>query len=202
MSSFSKLTPEKVYRGLDDPYWLSVNGGTVTGDVTITGNETVTNNLSVAGNVTVTGTVNNTTVEAPVTVAVSQLVTLGSATNVSVFNPSVDVPLVNGATYEVFIQARAKVLSGSLSAGDSINLNVTAAATLPTDPTAVSGAIMQMVGISADVSTGGTQYWNTTGFLVVPATGTNYLKVGMLAVFNGTLSMSGGALTTVRLRIL
>ena len=196
MSSFSKLTPEKVYRGTDEPNWLSVNGGTVRGDVTFT------KNIAVAGNVTVTGTVNDTKVEAPVTVAVSQLVTLGSATNVSVFNPSVDVPLVNGATYEVFVQARARVLSGSLSAGDSINLNVTAAATLPTDPTAVSGAIMQMVGISADVSTGGTQYWNTTGFLVVPATGTNYLKVGMLAVFNGTLSMSGGALTTVRLRIL
>ena len=196
MASYAKLTPEQVWRATDQPNWLSVNGGTVRGDVTLT------KNLAVAGNVTVTGTVNNTKVEAPVTVAVSQLVTLGSATNVSVFNPSVDVPLVNGATYEVFVQARARVLSGSLSAGDSINLNVTAAATLPTDPTAVSGAIMQMVGISADVSTGGTQYWNTTGFLVVPATGTNYLKVGMLAVFKGSLSMSGGALTTVRLRIL
>ena len=196
MSSFSKLTPEKVYRGTDNPNWLSVNGGTVKGDVRVEGAETVT------GNLTVSGTINGTKIDAPIIIAGSTLYSLASGTNVSVFNPGVDVPLVNGGTYEVWVQGRAKVTSGALSAGDSINLNVTAGASLPADPTAVSGAVMQMSGITADVATSGTQYWNTSGIVVVPSTGTNYLKVGMLAKFNGTLVMSGGALNTIRVRLL
>ena len=46
MSSFSKLTPEKVYRGTDEPNWVSVNGGTVSGNLTVTGNATVTGVLT------------------------------------------------------------------------------------------------------------------------------------------------------------
>jgi hypothetical protein len=194
--NYSKLTPEKVWLDTNKPYWLSVNGGTVRGDVRVEGSETVTGNLTVAG------TVNGTKIDAPIIITGSTLTSLTNNTNVSVFNPGVDVPLVNGATYEVWVQGRAKVGTGALSAGDSINLNVTAGASLPADPTAVSGAVMQMSGITADVATGGTQYWNTSGIVVVPSTGTNYLKVGMLLHVNGSLTMQGGALTTVRVRLL
>jgi len=194
--NYAKLTPEKVWRSTNEPYWLSVNGGTVKGDVRVEGSETVT------GNLTVNGTVNGTKIDAPIIITGSTLTALTNNTNVSVFNPSVDVPLVNGGTYEVFVQARAKVGTGALSAGDSINLNVTAGASLPADPTAVTGAVMQMSGITADVAVGGTQYWNTSGTVVVPSTGTNYLKVGMVLHVNGSLTMQGGALTTVRVRIL
>jgi hypothetical protein len=195
-TTFDKTTPEKVWLGQGQSYWLSVNGGTVRGDVRVEGAETIT------GNLTVSGTVNGTKIDAPIIISGATLTSLTNNTNISVFNPGVDIPLVNGGTYEVFVQARATVTSGALSAGDSINLNVTAGASLPADPTAVSGAVMQMSGITADVATGGTQYWNTSGIVVVPSTGTNYLKVGMLAHYNGSLVMSGGALTTVRVRLL
>ena len=196
MSSFSKLTPEQVWRGTSDPNWLSVNGGTVKGDVRVEGDETITRNL------TVNGTINGTKVEPPVFVTSSAQSNLTANTNVSVYSPSLDVPLTNGATYEVFIQGRARVLSGALSAGDSINLNVTAGASLPADPTAVSGAVMQMSGITADVTTGGYQYWNTSGTIVVPSSGTNFLTIGMLFHVNGSLTMSGGVLTVSRVRVL
>ena len=194
-TTFDKTTPEKVWLGQGQSYWLSVNGGTVRGDVRVEGAETIT------GNLTVNGTINGSKVEAPVYITGSTLYALTSGTNISVFNPSVDVPLTNGATYEVFVQGRARVLSGTVSAGDSINLNITAGTSLPADPTAVAGAIMQMSGITADASVGGYQYWNTTGFLVVPSTGTNYLKVGMLAK-NASIAMSGGVSTVVRVRVL
>ena len=202
MSSFSKLTPEKVYRGLDEPNWLSVNGGTIKGDVRVEGAETVTGNVAVSGNLTVNGTINGTKVEPPVFVTSGSMVSLTANTNVSVYSPSLDVPLTNGATYEVFIQGRARVLSGALSAGDSINLNITAGASLPSDPTSITGAVMQMSGITADVATGGYQYWNTSGTIVVPSSGTNYLTIGMLFHVNGSLTMSGGVLTVSRVRVL
>jgi hypothetical protein len=194
-TTFDKTLPEKVWNGQDKTYWLSVNGGTVRGNVRIEGSETVT------GSLTVNGDINGATVQRPIILTGSTLIALTSATNVSVFNPGLDIPLVNGATYEVFVQGRAKVTSGALSAGDSINLNVTAGASLPADPTAVSGNLMQMSGITADVATSGTQYWNTSGILVVPSTGVNYLQIGMLAKFNGTLTMSGGVFTVARVRV-
>ena len=54
-ATFDKTTPEKVWAGQEQPYWVSVNGGTISGDVTITGSEFVTGNVTVTGNETVTG---------------------------------------------------------------------------------------------------------------------------------------------------
>jgi len=56
MSSFSKLTPEKVWSGTGEPNWLSVNGGTVKGNVRVEGGETVMGSVAVSGNLTVDGT--------------------------------------------------------------------------------------------------------------------------------------------------
>ena len=49
---FNKITPEKVWEGQDQPYWLSVDGGTASG-LTITG--TLTANNLVATTATVSG---------------------------------------------------------------------------------------------------------------------------------------------------
>ena len=54
-ADYGKITAEKVWEGQGQPYWLSVNGGTVKGTFTITGNEFVTGNVTVTGNETVTG---------------------------------------------------------------------------------------------------------------------------------------------------
>ena len=43
---FNKITPEKVWNNTDDAYWVSVNGGTVTGNLTVTGNASVTGVLT------------------------------------------------------------------------------------------------------------------------------------------------------------
>ena len=69
--NFSKLTPEQVYRGTNNPNWVSINGGFVNGNLTITGNETVTGITTVnslvattanAGALTVSGATTLTTV--------------------------------------------------------------------------------------------------------------------------------------------
>ena len=43
---FNKITPEKVWNNTDDAYWVSVNGGTVTGNLTVNGDANVTGVLT------------------------------------------------------------------------------------------------------------------------------------------------------------
>ena len=77
--NYAKLTPEKVWQATNSPYWMSVNGGTVAGDLTVAGHETVTGTLT-ANNLSAT------------TATVSGLTTLGAVTSGSINQGAVGFP--------------------------------------------------------------------------------------------------------------
>ena len=90
-TTFDKTTPEKVWEGQGQPYWLSVNGGTINGNVTVKGTFTATN-LTATGavsgaSVSATGAVSGATVSA--TGAVSGATV--SATTVNSLNKTLDL---------------------------------------------------------------------------------------------------------------
>ena len=77
-TTFDKLTPEKVWEGQGQPYWLSVDGGTIA-------------NLTVAGNATVAGTLTANNLLAT-TATVSGLTTLASVTSGAINQGRVGYP--------------------------------------------------------------------------------------------------------------
>lgn len=83
-TTFDKTTPEKVWEGQGQPYWLSVNGGSVSGNVTVTGNETVTGVLTANSLVATTANATNLTV--------SGLTTLGVVTSGAINQGAVGFP--------------------------------------------------------------------------------------------------------------
>jgi hypothetical protein len=122
ITNFAKLTPEKVWNSTDVPYWLSVNGGTINGNLGITGNLGVTGNLNAS---TITGVVSlpNTLTTAStsgssvtVTTANTALVTYGTT-----------YPLVSGAKYLVYVpfslQVTAHTFTGAATSG-TLGVNV------------------------------------------------------------------------------
>ena len=93
MASYAKLTPEQVWRGTGEPNWLSVNGGTINGNVTVQGTFTATN-------LTATGAVSGATVSATGAVSGATVTATGavsgdtvSATTVNKLNKQLQLGL-------------------------------------------------------------------------------------------------------------
>ena len=98
MASYAKLTPEQVWRGTGEPNWLSVNGGTITGNVTVQGTFTATN-------LTATGAVSGDTVSATTVNKLNKQLQLGlsvSPAPVSA-NPTTAQLLVNTPSSFAFV---------------------------------------------------------------------------------------------------
>lgn len=116
-TEFNKITPEKVWSGTDDPYWLSVNGGTVSGNLTVTGTVTAATFTGAIALPNTLQTVNTTGSSVTVTTANTALVTYANT-----------FPLVSGSKYLVSIpftlQVTAHTFTGAATAG-TLAVNVT-----------------------------------------------------------------------------
>jgi hypothetical protein len=128
-TEFNKITPEKVYINADDPYWLSVNGGTVSGNLTVTGNENVGGNLIVLGSVTAASIAGAISLPATLqTVTTSGVSTTITTANTALVTFANTFPLVSGSKYLVIVpfslQVTAHTFTGAATSG-TLAVNVT-----------------------------------------------------------------------------
>lgn len=110
MSSFSKLTPEKVWSATGEPNWLSVNGGTVNGNLTVTGTVTA---ATISGAVSLPATFTTA-----ITSGTSQTITTA---NTALVTYGTTYPLVSGSKYWVSVpfvlQVTAHTFTGAATSG-------------------------------------------------------------------------------------
>jgi hypothetical protein len=106
MSSFSKITPEKVWSGTGEPNWVSVNGGTITGNLAVSGSVTA---ATFSGAVSLPATLTTATTSGTsqtITTANTALVTYGTS-----------YPLVSGAKYIVSVPFALAVTAHTFTGG-------------------------------------------------------------------------------------
>jgi hypothetical protein len=109
-TEFNKITPEKVWSGTDDPYWLSVNGGTISGNLVVTGSVTAASIVGAVALPATLTTANTSGSSVTITTANTALVTYGTT-----------YPLVSGSKYLVSVpfelQVTAHTFTGAATSG-------------------------------------------------------------------------------------